>query len=317
VVQGLRTDIDMTFKDWNHMPVDTVAGRQMAEIHYYPGAFSNHGEDNEWSQMHCYWGEGYKSLTDTYRNSPGKLPLMEEAYTDAQFEKMKTQFVDKGVPVVLGEFAAMKRNSTVCADMDLHLASREHFFEVVTRSALAHGLLPFAWEVGVAEGLVFDRKTPAVGDTQVVDAMLVGAGKLVGLSNRPHSWKVSSDARDIDSSAYMQFTLNKEGAAATYDFANPVNWSGASLKVVLNFDQAFVTDRNGGMEGLFQFFTFSDAWTASEWKCWTGNKALVAGQDTEFTCSAFGIPNAVGLGIEFFAKTGSVTIKRANIKLAQ
>jgi xyloglucan-specific exo-beta-1,4-glucanase len=317
VVQGLRTDIDMTFKDWNHMPADTVPGRQMAEIHYYPGAFSNHGEDNEWSQMHCYWGDGYKSLTDTYRNSPGKLPLMEEAYTDAQFEKMKTQFVDKGVPVVLGEFAAMKRNSTVCADMDLHLASREHFFEVVTRSALAHGILPFAWEVGVAEGLVFDRKTPAVGDTQVVDAMLVGAGKLLGLSNRPHSWNVSSDATDIDSSAYMQLAINKEGAAATYNFASPVNWSGATLKVVLNFDQAFVTDRNGGMEGLFQFFTFSDGWTASEWNCWTGYKTLVAGQDTEFTCSAFGIPNAVGLGIQFFAKTGSVTIKRANIKLAQ
>ena len=89
------------------------------------------------------------------------------------------------------------------------------------------------------------------------------------------------------------------------------------MKVVLNFDQAFVSDRNGGMDGLFQFFTYSDGWAASEWNCWTGYKTLVAGQDTEFTCSAFNIQNAVGLGIQFFANTGSVTIKRATIKLAQ
>jgi hypothetical protein len=87
--------------------------------------------------------------------------------------------------------------------------------------------------------------------------------------------------------------------------------------VVLNFDQAFVSDRNGGMDGILQFFTYSDGWGTSEFNCWTGYKALVAGQDTEFTCSAFNLQNAVGLGIQFFAKTGSVTIKRASIKLAQ
>lgn len=317
VVQGLRTDIDMTYKDWNGMPADTVPGRQMAEVHYYPGAFSNLGEDTDWSQMHCYWGDGYKSLTDTYRNSPGKLPLMEEAYTDEQFAKMKTKFVDQGIPVVLGEFAAMKRTQAVCADLDLHLASREHFYQIVTKSALAHGLLPFAWEIGMAEGLLFDRVTPAVGDPQVLDAMLVGAGKVVGLSNRPHSWTVSNEATDSSSTAYMQATLNQAGAAATFNFANPMNLSGATLKVVLNFDQAFVSDRNGGMDGILQFFSFVDGSTASEWKCWTGQKALVAGQDTDFTCSAFGIPNAARLGIQFFAKTGAVTIKRATIKLAQ
>jgi endoglucanase len=225
--------------------------------------------------------------------------------------------VDKGIPVVLGEFAAMKRDQTVCADLDLHLASREHFYQVVTKSALDHGLLPFAWEIGMAEGLLFDRTTPAVGDPQVLDAMLVGAGKLVGLSNRPHSWTVSNEATDMDTTAYMGLTLNQAGAAATYNFATPMKWSGATLKVVLNFDQAFVSDRNGGMEGLLQFFTYSNGQVASEWNCWTGYKVLVAGRDTEFTCSTFSIPDATAVGIQFFAKTGAVTIKRASIKLAQ
>jgi hypothetical protein len=296
------------------MPTDTVPGRQMFEIHYYPGMFSNKGEDDAFSLMHCYWGDGYHSLTDTTRNSPGKFRLEEEVFTDRQFSRMKTKFVDQGIPVVLGEYAAMLRYPKTCADYDLHLASREYFWRYVTKSALDHGLLPFAWEVGRDEGYLFDRHTPAVGDKQVIDAVLVGAGKAIATSNRPHSWTLSSEATDTSSTAYMGLTLKQANAIASYSFANPVNWSGKTLKVVLNFDQAFVSDRNGGMADLFQFYTFSNGGAASEWKCWTANKVLVAGQDAEFTCSAFSIENAVGLGIQFAGKAGSVTIKRAIIK---
>jgi endoglucanase len=178
-------------------------------------------------------------------------------------------------------------------------------------------MLPFYWEIGVDPGLLFDRSTPAVGDAQILDGLLVGAGKAIALKVGPHNWTVNSDATDTSTASNMQLTFNKAGAVAGYDFAAPLNWSGASLRVVLNVDQAFVSDRNGGMDGLFQIFTYSDGWAASEWNCWTGYKTLVAGQDTEFTCSAFGIPNAVGLGIQFFANAGSATIKRATIKLAQ
>ncbi|SFV17925.1 cellulase family glycosylhydrolase [Pseudoduganella namucuonensis] len=314
VIQGLRTDIDMTYNDWQGMPTDTVADRQMMEIHYYPGPFSNQGTDEPRSQMFCYWGDGYKSLTDTYRNSPGQLPPEEEPFTDSQFQKMKLKFVDQGIPVVLGEFAAMKRTSATCADMDLHLASREHFYQYVTKSALDHGLLPIAWEIGMAEGLLFDRATPAVGDPQVLDAILVGVGKAIATSNRPNSWTVNGSATDHSSTAYMGLTINQAQAAAAYEFANPVNWSGKTLKVVLNFDQAFISNRNGGMADLFQFYTYSTGWAASEWKCMISNKVLVAGQDTEFTCSGFGLQNAKGLGILFSGTAGSVIIKRAIIK---
>ena len=230
---------------------------------------------------------------------------------------MKTKFADQGIPVVLGEFAAMLRTQLTGDDMALHRASRAYYSQYVTHSALAHGMLPFYWEIGVDPGLLFDRSTPAVGDSQILDGLLIGAGKAVALKAGPHSWTVNSDAADTSTASSMQVTVNKAGGAAGYDFASPVNWNGATLKLVLNFDQAFVTDRNGGMDGLLQIFTYSDGWATSDWKCWTGYKVLVAGQDTEFTCSALNIPNAVGLGVQFFANTGSVTIKRANIKLAQ
>jgi endoglucanase len=191
VVQGLATDVDLTTNFWQGMPADTVPGRQMMEVHYYPGFFSNKGEDDANGLMHCYWGAGYQSLTDTSRNASNFWRLEEEAFTDAQFDKMKSKFVDQGIPVLLGEYAAMLRWPQTCADYDLHLASREYFWKYVTKSAVAHGLLPFGWETGGLEGYLIDRATPAVHDTQVVDAMLVGAGKAIGLSNRPNSWNLS------------------------------------------------------------------------------------------------------------------------------
>ena len=161
---------------------------------------------------------------------------------------------------------------------------------------------------------MFDRSTPAVGDQQTLDALLVGAGKAIGLDSRAHRWTVSSGATNTSSGLNMQFALSQAGAAAGYTFASPVNWTGATLKVVLNFDQAFVSDRNGGTDPILQFYTYSNGWAASQFKCWTANKVLVAGQDTEFTCSDFSLQNAVGVGIQFIGGTGSVTIKRALIK---
>lgn len=313
VIQAPLTNINLAANEWHVMPSDTVADRQMAEVHFYPFSFTLQDKDEVWSQMFYYWGKDFHSTTDSYRNSTRE----EEDHVDEQFAKMKTKFADRGIPVVLGEYAAMLRTHLTGADLALHRASRAYFHQYVTQKALENGILPFYWEIGVDPGLLFNRSIPAVGDQQSLDALLVGAGKAVALNTRPNSWTVSSGATNNGSASDMQLTLNQAGAAATYNLSNPVNWSGATLNVVLNFDQAFISNRNGGADGFLQFFTYTANWGASEFKCWTGNKVLVAGQDTAFTCSAFSLQNAVAVGIQFPGSAGSVTIKRATIKLAQ
>ena len=312
VIQAPLTDIDLAANDWHAMPTDTVAGRQMAEVHFYPWSFTNQAEDADYSQVFYYWGNGFHSTTDPYRNSTRE----EEPYVDAQFAKMKSKFVDQGIPVVLGEFAATLRTQLTGADLALHRASRAYYSQYVTKAALANGMLPFYWEIGMDPGLLFNRTAPAVGDPQILDGLLVGAGKAVVLGTGPNSWTVGGGATNTSTASNMRLTLNQAGAGATYNFAKPVNWSGATLNMVLNFDQAFISNRNGGTDGFLQFYTYSANWTAYEFKCWTANQALVAGQDTAFTCSAFSLQNAVGLCIQFPGTAGSVTIKRATIKLA-
>jgi aryl-phospho-beta-D-glucosidase BglC (GH1 family) len=313
VIQAPLTDIDRAANDWHTMPSDTVTGRQMAEVHFYPWSFTNQSEDADYSQVFYYWGNGFHSTTDPYRNSTRE----EEPYVDAQFAKMKTKFADRGIPVVLGEFAATLRTQLTGADLALHRASRAYYSQYVTKAALANGMLPFYWEIGMDPGLLFNRTTPAVGDQQILEGLLVGAGKAVVLGTGPNTWTLGGGATNTSTASNMRLTLNQAGAGATYNFTNPVNWSGATLNMVLNFDQAFISNRNGGTDGFLQFFTYSANWAAYEFKCWTANQALVAGQDTAFTCSAFGVQNAVGVGIQFPGTAGSVTIKKATIKLAQ
>lgn len=168
VVQGPSTDIDKTNQFMNTLPVDRIANRLMVEIHYYtPWNFCGLTADADWGKMFYYWGADYHSTTDVTRNATWG----EETAVDSYFLSMKNKFVDKGIPVVLGEFSAMQRTSLTGDDLTLHLASRAYFFYYVTMRAKANGLLPFFWDTG---GLI-NRNSYTVLDQQALDALLEGA----------------------------------------------------------------------------------------------------------------------------------------------
>ena len=90
---------------------------------------------------------------------------------------MKTKFVDQGIPVVMGEYGAILRDNLTGDALTLHRASRAYFHQYVTERANAKGILPFLWEIGYSPFPLFNRGTPAVTDQQLLDALLVGAGK--------------------------------------------------------------------------------------------------------------------------------------------
>ena len=179
VVQGPSTDIDKTYTLMNSMPTDTVSGRQMAEVHYYsPYQFTLMTADASWGNQFFYWGNGFHSTTDTAHNPTWG----EEDYVNAEFAKMKQQFVDKGIPVVMGEFGAIRRSSTLSgSNLQLHLNGRAYFHNVVSRQAKAYGLLPFYWDNGVTGNngfAVFNRQTNTVFDQQNLNALIRGGNGL-------------------------------------------------------------------------------------------------------------------------------------------
>jgi len=170
VIQGPSTDIETTNKLMLTLPTDKISNRLMVEIHYYtPWNFCGLTEDASWGKMFYYWGKDYHSTTDPTRNATWG----EEGTVDTNFQLMKTQFVDKGVPVVLGEFSAVRRSSLTGAALTLHLASRAYYFKYVTQQARADGILPFFWDTG---GLL-SRTNNTVLDQQALDALVQGATK--------------------------------------------------------------------------------------------------------------------------------------------
>jgi aryl-phospho-beta-D-glucosidase BglC (GH1 family) len=170
IIQGPNTDIDNTYKYFGQMPTDVVDGRLMAEVHYYsPWNFCGMTQDESWGKYFCFWGEG-NHIADSDRNATWG----EEDYLEAQFQKMQKQFVDKGYPVILGEYGALSDFTSKLsteAEKKAHRQSRYDFNMKVTREAKNHGLVPFMWDTG--DGM--DRRTGDVKADYVIPAIMEGA----------------------------------------------------------------------------------------------------------------------------------------------
>jgi endoglucanase len=173
VVQGPSTDIEKTNTLMTSLPTDEIANRLIAEIHFYtPYQFCLLTKDESWGNMFYYWGSGYHSATDATRNATWG----EESTVDSQFKLMKTKFVDKGIPVILGEYGAIRRSLTGDA-LKLHLASRAYYLKYVTKQAKANGIIPFYWDTGAMGDnttTLFNRNSNTVYDQDALDAVIAG-----------------------------------------------------------------------------------------------------------------------------------------------
>lgn len=121
LIAGYNTDIDQSIRGIV-MPNDA---RTILSIHYYtPWKFCINGNPRDWG-------------TDA-----------EVATLASDFGRLKTAFVDKGIPVILGEYGAIRTTEA---------ASRVFWMEWVTKASCDFGIAPYLWDNGT--GGEFDRKT--------------------------------------------------------------------------------------------------------------------------------------------------------------
>ena len=95
----------------------------------------------------------------------------EESTVDTNLELMKTKFIDKGIPVIMGEYGSQLRMNLIGDNFALHKAGWEYYFNYVTKRASAKGILPFFWDTG-GVGAIFNRNTNTVLDAQALDALI-------------------------------------------------------------------------------------------------------------------------------------------------
>jgi len=170
VVQGPSTDMEKTVQLFSILPTDKVSNKMMVEVHWYaPYQFALMTQDASWGNQFYYWGRNYHSATDLAHNPTSG----EESLVDNDFKSMKDNFISKGIPVVLGEFDAIRRSNLTGDSLKLHLTSRAYFFKYVVKQAKANGLLPFYWDAGSG---IINRNSNTVSDQQALDSMRIGAG---------------------------------------------------------------------------------------------------------------------------------------------
>jgi endoglucanase len=147
VVQGFNTNIDSTYNGFIK-PADPATNRMFLEVHFYdPFNFALNDQSNIWQ-----WGAiaTNPAVTETWAN---------EAYIDAQFQKMKSRFVDKGIPVLMGEYGAILKS-----EYDPAGTYRTYWTKYVTKSAFQHGIVPVWWDNGYSDNHqfgLFNRSTGA------------------------------------------------------------------------------------------------------------------------------------------------------------
>lgn len=172
VVQAPGTNIDYAVKYCaGNMPKDVVADKLMLEIHNYdPSNFTIMNSDNEWGNndlVRYFWGKDY------HYGSNRDCDWGEESHISALMHKLKTNFVDKGVAVVMGEFGCGRRTTFLeTIDEVLHRASRCYYHKYMVQAAKDNGVVPFYWDT--PNGL-FNRQTGAVVDPDNLKAMQEGA----------------------------------------------------------------------------------------------------------------------------------------------
>ncbi len=167
LVQSYNTNVDYAIS-YLKMPTDVTANRMMAEIHYYdPYEFTLQESNSVF-----LWGKDFVGMK-------GAATWGLENWVDTQFAKLKTNFVDKGIPVVMGEYAATLRTSLTGNDYTNHVKARNYYLNYVTKVAINNGIIPVYWDNGPtgdkASGL-FNRITGEQVHTDAIEA-IISAGK--------------------------------------------------------------------------------------------------------------------------------------------
>lgn len=224
VIQGPSTDIDKTNSLMTTMPTDSLEDHLIAEIHYYtPWNFCGLTKDESWGKMFYFWGEDYHSTTNTNRNADWG----EEDAVESFFKSMKTKFVDKGIPVILGEYGVIKRTSLTGDNLALHISSREYYYQYVTNAAIRYGMIPIYWDNGYDgnNGMaLFNRNNGSVVDQGALYAINEGADFSTSVEGETKQ-EIKSDVDYINalpnpfsSSTNIQFYVNKSENVNIYVF---------------------------------------------------------------------------------------------------
>ncbi|MDQ0058934.1 cellulase family glycosylhydrolase, partial [Paenibacillus harenae] len=144
LIGGYGTDFEKTVDELYKMPNDPQ-NRCAVSVHYYnPPTFAIIDEDVSWGEARSEWGTD-EDFADLNR-------LM---------DMVKTRFIDKGIPVIMGEFGVATRNKTP-EMIRFYLTS-------VASAAYSRGITPVLWDI---TNVFYNRNTNEMIDKVLLEQLM-------------------------------------------------------------------------------------------------------------------------------------------------
>jgi endoglucanase len=260
-----------------NMPADS-AGKLMIETHTYdPGEFTVQGSDEDWRSMKYFWGSGYHVSGDlAYRNCTSQ----QESYLQEQFTRLKTNFADRGYPVLIGEWAGQPKPELAeltGAYKDQNYRSATYYCKYMENLISSFG---FSGTFFSGQGDPFHPTTGAVQDQDKLNAILGRSAlpPIPGLLNGPTdgTYRIISRHSGKGMDAYNQGTANGTQIQQwTY-------WGGAGQRWT-------VTNRGSDQYSIIGVQS-GKAIDVNNWGAANGTKVQLwdyaGGSNQKFTCTA-------------------------------
>ena len=140
---GYCTDTDLTCDSMYKLPNDP-ANRFAVSIHYYnPATFCILEEDADWGKAQATWG-----TQDEIKDLNNK------------FDKIKSTFIDKGIPIIIGEYGTATKNK--------EYDSVKNFLYSVCKACYDRHITPVLWDG--PDGF-YDRKSAKMSDSDLRDML--------------------------------------------------------------------------------------------------------------------------------------------------
>lgn len=176
LIQAPNLDMAETVK-YMHLPSDYNEGYLGVEVAYYtPWNFCGLKTDESWGNYSWFWGEKnrQKKVDGVDRNSPG---WSEENYMGDYFSRIGRKFVQKGIPVVIGECGVIHRSLPNAKLQKAHENSRYLYMFEYTKTARNNGIVPFIWDDGqkIDNNMCMIRRQDfTIFDSNVLQAVMDG-----------------------------------------------------------------------------------------------------------------------------------------------
>ena len=255
LISGMKADLDLTCSSDYKLPIDPFK-KMAVSIHYYlPTDFTVEEDDNPW---------GWTDDNGDYHETIPKTTWGTEAhYKDLfdDFETMKKSFLDKGIPIIIGETGVLTEQKKDPESI------REYLFAEFSMSASYEGIMTCLWDTSnkkAGDMNYYDKVNDRWFDDQIRENFVkISKGDFVKPSNF-FSYKDSEYVYSIDENDGSIFIRIKSKKVSTVIINAQINidhlWNCGFGLLSYDVDNNIIQKQISGTEGRLQYdnsYTFT------------------------------------------------------------